>query len=67
MFVRGGRVRPGDDNLDGAGYYGYYWSSVGRSSSYAYYLDLYPSGVNPSSFSSVRHFGRSIRCVALGG
>ena len=65
MFVRGGSVYP-SNNLGVAGNGGYYWSSVGRSSSYAYGLlfgsgDVYPSG------SYYRYFGFSVRCVALGG
>ena len=65
MFVRGGFVRPGG-YLGSAGYYGYYWSSVGRSSSYAYYLYFYSGGVNPS-YGYTRYVGLSLRCVALGG
>ena len=65
MFVRGGLVGPGNYLL-GAGSDGYYWSSVGRSSSNAYYLIFRSSGVNPSSDTN-RYFGQSIRCVALGG
>ena len=65
MFVRGGYVYPGDD-LDGAGYGGFYWSSVGRSSSDAYYLGFDSGYVNPSYY-RYRHNGFSVRCVALGG
>ena len=65
MFVRGGRVAPGD-YLGGAGFNGYYWSSVGRSSSGAYYLYFFSGGVSPSSNDS-RYRGFSLRCVALGG
>ena len=64
MFVRGGYVDPGNILYDAG--YGYYWSSVGYYSSGAYYLYFYPDGVGPSNFSG-RHFGYSIRCVALGG
>ena len=65
MFVRGGYVNSGNF-LGYAGDYGYYWSSVGRSSSGAYYLTfdsgiVYPSDVNG------RDLGISVRCVALGG
>ena len=65
LFVRGGNVYPGY-TLNYAGNSGIYWSSVGRSSSSAYYLyfdsgTVYPSGLN------YRYFGQSIRCVALGG
>ena len=65
MFVRGGRVWPGG-YLDGAGYYGYYWSSVGHNSFYAYYLSFDSGSVDPSLYDR-RYFGFSIRCVALGG
>ena len=65
MFVRGGGVYPGG-TLGNAGNYGYYWSSVGRSSSRAYYLDFYSGYVNPSD-NNYRYYGQSVRCVALGG
>ena len=65
MFVRGGYVYPGD-SLGSAGYIGYYWSSVGRSSSYAYGLSFYSGGVYPSSY-VYRYYGFSVRCVTLGG
>ena len=65
MFVRGGNVYPGS-SLNYAGYYGNYWSSVGRSSSYAYYL-YFGSGFVSPSYYSYRYGGFSIRCVALGG
>ena len=65
MFVRGGFVNPGI-GLRYAGYGGYYWSSVGRSSSDAYYLYFSPYGVDPSNNYS-RYYGQSVRCVALGG
>ena len=65
MFVRGGDVNPGR-YLDLAGYYGFYWSSVGRSSSGAYDL-IFDSGfVTPSNYGT-RYVGFSVRCVALGG
>ena len=64
MFVRGGYVGPGVI-LYGAGGYGYYWSSVGRSSSGAYGLNFGSGGVNPSY--NYRYLGQSVRCVALGG
>ena len=64
MFVRGGNVGPGDD-LNYAGRGGYYWSSVGRSSSFAYYLSFGSGAVGPSNSLS-RYGGRSVRCVALG-
>ena len=65
MFVRGGYVVPGD-YLYYAGNYGYYWSSVGRSSSYAYRLYFSSGGVGPSN-SYGRYYGQPVRCVALGG
>ena len=65
MFVRGGYVDPGN-YLYYAGYFGYYWSSVGRSRSYAYSLYFDSGGVGPSS-NDFRYLGRSLRCVALGG
>ena len=65
MFVRGALVDPGN-GLYNAGDYGYYWSSVGRSSSYAYRLGFHSGGVIPSA-TSYRYRGFSLRCVALGG
>ena len=65
MFVRGGYVNPGY-NLRYAGSNGIYWSSVGRSGSYAYYLDFNSGVVNPSSYGN-RYGGFSVRRVALGG
>ena len=65
MFVRDGYVNPGN-NLNDAGYGGYYWSSVGGNSSSAYYLYFSSGRVNPS-YSLGRYNGFSIRCVALGG
>ena len=65
MFVRGGGVDPGD-TLDSAGGGGIYWSSVGRSSSFAYYLSFTPGNVLPSNY-SYRYGGFPVRCVALGG
>ena len=64
MFVRGGYVYPGG-SLGDAGYRGFYWSSVGGSSSYAYYLYFDSGNVSPSSFG--RYYGQSVRYVALGG
>ena len=66
MFVRGGNVYPGD-YLYAAGNVGYYWSSVGRSSSLAYYPSFYPGVVNPSDDFLSRNSGFFVRCVALGG
>ena len=63
LFVRGGYVLPGA-YLYYAGSNGYYWSSVGRSSSIAYLLYFY-SGVDPS-YDNGRYLGFSVRCVALG-
>ena len=65
MFVRGGAVWPGD-SLGSAGGNGYYWSSVGYNSNYAYYLVFSPYGVGPST-NYRRYYGQSVRCVALGG
>ena len=65
MFVRGGYINPGN-NLIYAGYYGYYWSSVGDGSYVAYYLGFNPYGVFPSDYYG-RYYGFSVRCVALGG
>ena len=65
MFVRGGLVSPGSD-LRFAGLEGYYWSSVSYGRYSAYYLRFHPSGVNPSG-DYTRHYGFSVRCVALGG
>ena len=65
MFVRGGYVYSGN-YLSGAGNDGDYWSSVGRSSSRAYYLLFYSGSVTPSA-NDTRYYGFSVRCVALGG
>ena len=65
MFVRGGSVVPGD-YLYNAGYVGYYWSSVGRSSDRAYDLTFSSYGVAPSN-NGYRYVGQPVRCVALGG
>ena len=64
MFVRGGVVDPGS-YLNDAGNEGYYRSSVGRSSSGAYYLYFSSGGVTPS-YHYDRYRGFSVRCVALG-
>ena len=67
MFVRGGNVNPGT-SLNSAGYYGFYWSSVGSNigSDIAYGLGFGSDNVNPSRNYS-RDLGLSVRCVALGG
>ena len=65
MFVRGGSVYPGNF-LYSAGGDGYYWSSVGRSSSAAYSLNFDSGGLGPSNYTN-RYVGLSLRCVALGG
>ena len=65
MFVRGGYIALGY-YLDDAGNNGYYWSSVGLNSNYAYYLNFDLYGVYPS-LNTHRYFGQSVRCVALGG
>ena len=65
MFIQGGNVNP-SNYLDYAGNYGYYWSSVGRGSSGAYYLRFYSGYVDPSNVNT-RYYGQPVRCVALGG
>ena len=65
MFVRGGLVDPGYD-LDNAGFYGGYRSSVGDGSYYAYSLDFDSGFVYPSG-GFYRYVGFPVRCVALGG
>ena len=65
MFVWGGYVSPGLE-LHHAGYKGEYWSSVGHSSSRAYYLDFDSYEVS-SSYNISQYFGLFVRCVALGG
>ena len=62
FFVRSGYVNP-TNYLYYAGNYGYYWSSVASSSSYAYCLSFYSSSVNLSNY-GYRYYGRSVRCVA---
>ena len=64
MFVRGGYVWPGL-YLRYASYRGFYRSSVGRGSDYAYYQDIDLNGVTPSA-NLARYYGQSVRCVALG-
>ena len=66
MFVQGGSVNPGYGLLGFAGNTGFYWSSVGRNSSYAYYLYFYSGYVNPSN-EYYWYVGFTVRCVALGG
>ena len=63
FFARSGFVYPDGPWLNGAGYYGYYWSSVARSSSDAHLLYFYSSHVYPSRF-DYRYYGQSVRCVA---
>ena len=63
MFVRGGAVGPG--YLDYAGDTGFYWSSISVNSGLADYLYFDSGYVYPSS--SLRFYGQSVRCVALGG
>ena len=65
LFVRGGRVDPGD-GLSYTGNNGRFWSSVSYNSSIAYPLYFDSGYVNPSSIDN-RYVGFSIRCVALGG
>ena len=62
-FVRSGYVYPSFSRLLYAGNYGNYWSGRAGSSSNAYILYFYSSGVNPSSSYS-RYYGFSVRCVA---
>ena len=66
MFVRGSYVWSGW-YLDSAGDRGYYWSSIGRMSSTAYYLHFNSLVVYPSYGYVNRYNGFSVRCVALGG
>ena len=66
MFVRGGGVKPGS-NLNYAGNYGSYWSSLGRDSNNAFYLYFDLDGANATNSNFRRYFGYSVRCVALGG
>ena len=63
FFVRSGYVYPSSHYLNGAGNYGYYWSSVASSSSYAYYLYFTSGSVSPSP-NYYRYSGQSVRCVA---
>ncbi len=64
FFVRGGYVDPGNQLFFIAGYEGDYWSAWASSStSDAYRLYFYNSGVNPSHGSSSRYYGRSLRCL----
>ena len=63
FFVRSGYVGPDFHYLFNAGNYGYYWSSVARSSSNAYLLSFFSSNVSPSS-NIIRYVGQSVRCVA---
>lgn len=52
----------GDSDLNYAGSYGYYWSSLSRSdSNYAYYLYFSSSGVSWGG--DFRYYGRSVRAV----
>ena len=62
-LLRGGLL---DDSwLDGAGSYGYYWSSTPLSSRYAYRL-YFDSGNIGASYYDYRYYGESVRCVAAG-
>jgi len=51
------------DSVANAGGRGYYWSSTGTSSTFAYNLGFYPATIVPSR-NSYRHAGTSIRCLA---
>ena len=68
FFVRSGEVYP-TSFMANVGVGGFYWSSVARSSSYAYYSRFYSNSVDPSgnyaAYSGSRYYGYSVRCVAL--
>jgi len=64
-FVRSGYISLTGGGVSNVGFYGYGWSRTAFSSSYAYYLDFYTTGVNPSSY-SYRYLGRSLRCLYPG-
>ncbi len=53
-------------SLNHVGSYGRYWSSTAYDSTSAYNLDFGSSSVNPS-YSSLRFYGYSVRCVAERG
>ena len=63
FFVRSGFVVP-TEYLANAGYGGYYWSSVARSTPEAYSLFFASDSVNPLDDFSTRPDGYSVRCVA---
>ena len=65
MFVRGGLTYP-DDSLGYAARLGNYWTSIGYDSEAAYSLSFDPSKTDHSDY-VYRHYGYSLRCVALGG
>ena len=60
-FARSGNVN--DTTLDGLTSNGYYWSGSVVSSSNAFYLNYYSSGLYPA-YQYRRNYGRSLRCVA---
>ena len=64
-FVRSGVVWPGDGQVGYVSYYGYSWSRTSESSTDAYYLSFGTTNVNPS-YSSVRFYGRPLRCLYPG-
>ena len=61
-FNRAGYV--GSDALNSPGSNGYFWSSTVGSSSYAYFLSIYSTIVNPVN-NYYRYFGRPVRCMVL--
>ena len=64
MFVRGGYALSGD-YLERSNAAGLYWSSIGNSSDFAYYLLFYTSDEVDPSTSRHRSVGLSVRCVAV--
>ena len=60
-FVRSGEIN--GSTLSGPGVYGLYWSSTVSSSTVAYLLSFNDTNIYPAR-SSLRYYGRSVRCVA---
>ena len=54
-----------DTQFFGVGYDGYYWSGTAKSSTDAYYLQLYSSGNVSAQLDCYRYFGCSVRPVRL--
>ena len=48
----------------GQGSYGYYWSSTQSNATYAYYLYLVSTSVNPAGSYGYKDYARAVRCVA---